>query len=197
MSKAKRYYNLIHVEPEGYLPKKGSHRFGLKFQSKSHRNGKSAAVIQMNGSMAGPTEKKNKWKCDSTIGKVLSWCYENPANPIDIVHCLNLFSYVDPHPKNLSGMNEKALNSVKNDNWIKTICKDVDYIILAHGNCKGIDKVIVDKRIKQVLKWLEKYDLYRVGELTNKGNPKHGRSWNNSPVLTLHREKVDIIEYIS
>ncbi|MFF2752789.1 DUF1643 domain-containing protein [Psychrobacillus sp. NPDC058041] len=188
MSKAKKYYDLIHVEPHGYIPRIGLHRFGLTFKSKEPHHGKSVAVIQMNGSKAGPKEKK-KWKCDSTIGKVLSWCYENPKTPFETVHCLNLFSYVDPHPENLMYLDKATLNKIENDYWIKHVCENIDYIILAYGDCKGIDSMIVQNRINDVLAWLEKYDLYRVGDLTKKGNPKHGRSWNYSPLLTLHKNR--------
>jgi len=190
LSKAKKYYNLIDVEPKGYVIQVGSHRYGLTFQTKKPRNGKSAAVIQMNGSTAGPRENKKDWRCDSTIGKVLCWCYENPNHRFDLVHCLNLFSYVDPHPGNLTKLNINTLNKVANDNWIKNVCKKVDYIILAYGDCKGIDPAIVKRRINQVLNWLEKYDLYQVGDLTDKRNPKHGRAWNYSPLLTLHRKSI-------
>lgn len=187
MSKAKKYYNLINVEPKGYIPQIGSHRFGLTFKTKNPHHGKSVAVIQMNCSTAGLLKDQKSWNCDPTIGKVLSWCYENSDNPFETVHCLNLFSIVDPNPVNLSGLGIKALNKKENDDWIQKVCKDVDCIIIAYGDCKGIDFNIVKKRTNHVLKWLEKYDIHRVGNLNKSGNPKHGRAWNYKPLLTLHR----------
>lgn len=144
----------------------------------------------MNGSIAGPIEGKESWKCDPTIGKVLCWCYENPENPIETVHCLNLFSMVDPHPGNLTELSIKALNNTENDDWIKDVCDSMNYIILAYGDCKGIDSEIVRERTTQVLEWFEEYNLYRVGDLTKNGNPKHGRAWNYKPSLTLHRNAI-------
>lgn len=188
LSKAKKFYDLVNVEPQGYVSKVGTHRYGLTFKSKQPHYGNSVAVIQMNGSKAGPREKM-KWKCDATIGKVLCWCYKNPKTPFETVHCLNLFSYVEPHPEKLLELDEKTLNAIENDNWIKHVCDNVDYIILAYGDCNGIDPMIVESRVNDVLAWLETYDLYRVGEPTNKGNPKHGRAWNNNPLLKLHKNR--------
>ncbi|MEH7885633.1 DUF1643 domain-containing protein [Bacillus sp. JJ1609] len=189
MSKVKHYYNLINVEPQGYIPDVGLHRFLLQFKTKKPHGGRSVAVIQMNGAKAGPTKKGiSKWNADSTIGKVLTWCYENPATPFEVVYCLNLFSYVDPKSEHLSKVEASLLNSPLNDFWIREACSSVDQIIIAYGDCKGIDIKIVNNRIKSVLHMLTDKNLFRVGDLTKKGNPRHGRSWNNNPQLVLHKK---------
>lgn len=72
MAKSKRYFDLECVDPENYRYTPGNHRYGLKFRSKKHRNGRAVAVIQMNGSTANWTSDKSDWKPDSTIGKVLN-----------------------------------------------------------------------------------------------------------------------------
>jgi hypothetical protein len=187
MSKAKRYYDLIFVKPEGYLPGIGSHRYGLFFQAKNPHGGKSVAIIQLNGSITGPNGQGSNWNIDPTIGKVLTWCYENEDYPFEYVHCLNLFSYIDPHPTNLSDFNLNILNHPDNDAWIIEACEEVDNIIVAYGDCEGINPEVALNRVIEVLSLLENKHLYRVGDPTQSGNPQHGRRWNKKPTMQLHR----------
>lgn len=188
MSKAKKYYELIAVEPKNYQYKADSHRYVLSFQSKAPLDGKSAAVIQMNGSTASPKNNGRGWVSDPTIGKVLTWCYENNHQNFDVVHCMNMFSYVETHPNKLKTMNSGELNTPSNDYFLETVCKSVDFVILAYGDCKGIDPEIVSNRKKEVLDLLQGLELFNVGQLTKKKNPRHGRSWNNNPELMLYRK---------
>lgn len=190
-ARSKTYYDLEQVEPEAYEYKEGNHRYGLKFVTKKHQGGKTAAIIQMNGSTTNWIDGKNDWTPDATIGKVLCWCYENQQTPFDIVHCLNLWSYVDKNPKGLTGKNNENLNHPKNDVWIAQICEHIDYVIIAYGDCKGVDRGVFKERKTQLLELLNSKDLHQVGELTTKGkNPKHGRGWNGNPSLKLFRENV-------
>ncbi|WP_433619222.1 DUF1643 domain-containing protein [Paenibacillus cellulositrophicus] len=182
MSKSKTLYDLKQVEPEGYSYFPGNHRFGLKFclKKRNHLCDKSIAVIQMNGSSAGWSKTKRSWVSDPTIGKVLCWCGEQGYNT---VHCLNLWSYVDKNPLNLIGLPNTVLNKFENDLWIKKICDSVDVVVLAHGNCNGVNWSFFEERKREILQLLQSIKLFHVGELNNSGNPKHGRSWNGKPKL--------------
>jgi hypothetical protein len=190
-AKSKSYYQLKNVEPQNYVYQPGNHRYVLTFRSIQPHGGRRAAVIQMNGSTTNESADKTDWVPDPTIGKVLCWCYENKCQPFEVVHCLNIWSYVDTSPNNLNGKSNDVLNNGLNDKWIAQICDEVDFIIIAHGDCKGIDREVVALRKQQLGKLLENYDLYQVGEPTKKGNnPRHGRSWNGKPKLQLFRSKL-------
>lgn len=186
LARSKGYYKLVKVKPKNYEYKVGNHRFVLKFKSLQPNGGKSVAIIQMNGSTTNwIDESKEDWSPDPTIGKVLCWCHENKQTPFEIVYCLNMWSIVDKDPKGLKGQNNNTLNDDRNDKWIAHICKGVDYVIVAHGDCKGMDSLVLNGRKEQLGRLLMGCDLYRVGELTRKGNPRHGRGWNGSPTLAF------------
>lgn len=173
MSKAKKFYDLVRVEPENYAYNVGNHRFGLEFhlkQTKKTQRKSVVAVIQMNGSITDWTDsKKTEWKVNPTIGKVLCWCSKQG---FDVVHCLNLWSYVDKNPLNLIGKSNSVLN------------KHADKIILAYGNCYGILPSEFMERKKKINSIIKTKKVYHVGPL-NKGSntSKHGRYWNGNPEL--------------
>lgn len=185
-AKSKEYYRLVRVKPKDYKYVVGEHRYVLKFESNELRQGKSAAIIQMNGSTTNwIDENKEEWSPDPTIGKVLCWCHENKQVLLDNIYCLNMWSTVDKNPSGLKGKVNETLNNAKNDKWIAKICKNVDYVIVAHGDCNGVDPLVLKERKEQLGKLLLGCDLYHVGELTKKGNPRHGRGWNSNPLLNV------------
>ncbi|MCK6075391.1 DUF1643 domain-containing protein [Paenibacillus silvae] len=186
MSKARKLYNLVHVEPKGYIYVIGNHRYGLEFRlkNKKKKNKESVAVIQMNGSSTNwdDINTQGHWKADSTIGKVLCWCGKRKY---DVVHCLNLWSYVDNNPSNLTGKSNDILNELENDLWIEQVLEKVDIIILAYGDCLGVDESTFKERKKKLKEMLlyKKSKIFCVGGLNESGNPKHGRVWNDEPEL--------------
>lgn len=183
-ARSKDYYRLVQVEPKDYEYNVGNHRYVLKFESIESREGKSAAIIQMNGSTTNwMDESKVDWSPDPTIGKVLCWCYENKQTSFDTVYCLNMWSFVNKDPNGLKGISNEKLNKAENDEWISQICKNVGYVIVAYGDCKGIDPEVISERKEQLFKLLQDTVLYHVGALTMKGNPRHGRAWNMKPSL--------------
>lgn len=185
-AKAKDCYFLTTVCPKSYTRGVEKHRFLLTFDSYCKGNGKSVAIIQMNSSTAGP--RKQDWKIgvkshfalDSTLGKALCWCHKHR---FDRIHFLNLFSYVDPNPRSLANKTLAQLNKPENDSKITEACANTDYIILAYGDCIGVQESIVDERLEAVRKLLSDKAVYHVGELTQNGNPRHGRSWNDDPQI--------------
>ncbi|WP_172963968.1 DUF1643 domain-containing protein [Paenibacillus sp. Cedars] len=184
-ARSKDYYRLIRIKPDDYSYTVGRHRYVLKFESVVPRNCMSVAIIQMNGSSTDWKDaNKLDWSPDPTIGKVLCWCNDNEQEIFDKIYCLNLWSYADPQPRGLRGKGNAELNHAVNDKWITKICKNVDYVIIAHGDCNGVDSHVFKQRKEQLNKLLRGCDLYHVGELTKKGNnPRHGRGWNGDPSL--------------
>lgn len=122
----------------------------------------------MNCSTTGHTEESigtDNWRINPTIGKILIWCYEKY---IEFVNCLNLFSFVDPHPTNLINLRIDELNDVENNSWIENVCGEVDQVIFAYGDCEGIDEEIFNNRKDEILDLLGNKDIYNVGALTEK-----------------------------
>ncbi|WP_433619216.1 DUF1643 domain-containing protein [Paenibacillus cellulositrophicus] len=187
MSKSKKLYNLVHVEPENYIYFVDNHRYGLTFSLKERTNssGNSVAIIQMNGSSAGWNKERKDWNSDSTIGKVLCWCKEHGY---ETVHFLNLWSYVDKDPKNLKGKSNSELNKPENDMWIQQVCNSVNDVILAYGNCVEINYVVFEERKREIAQLLKSKKLFHVGDLNGSNNPKHGRAWNGKPKLNEFKE---------
>lgn len=157
-----------------------NYRYLLSFESRNNPIDESVAVILMNPSIAGLYNGVEK--VDRTIGKVLCWCNSNGFYKVDI---LNLFPYREQNPQLLLNLPVNILmgNQQKCDQQIISACNSADKIIIAWGDCDGVSQNIFQNRVNAIFGLININKVYHVGAKTNAGNPRHGRRWNQNPLL--------------
>ncbi|HDR7869740.1 TPA: DUF1643 domain-containing protein [Bacillus wiedmannii] len=183
------------------------HRFSMTIPFWGRRDGGHAVVILKNPSKAGKLDEDNRKLSDDTIYKVLDYLYKHENNYAKVT-ILNLFSIYGPVFKNIATQIEKVeeLSVDKNQEVLSNIIKSYnpqkDVIILAWGGYPDLndkkmkEKIGEDKkaeikkfykhRINEVEKMLKDITVYKVGKLTGKGFPAHGKSWYDYEALTIY-----------
>lgn len=170
-----RYRQVVRCEPG-----RGPYRYLLEIElhPRSSRQAPLVAVLK-NPSTADAT------RSDPTIGKVEAWARGQGFHRIII---LNLFARRATHPSELNALHMQAAVGPQNDAFLRHAARLSRTIIVGWGNPNGIDPAVYQRRIEEVLSLLKGHPLYRVGDLTRAGYPRHGLHWNPGlPLLPYPR----------
>ncbi len=128
-------------------------------------------VILKNPSAASAT------RSDPTVGKVEAWAR---AHGFGRVIYTNLFAYRSSVPSALHGLPYELIVGPENDEALRQAGGQADVVVAAWGNPHGIDRVVYDRRIREVLEIIRGQRLFMVGSQTRLGYPRHGLFWRLS-----------------
>lgn len=163
---------VIRCVPEIY----GTHRYLLEIKLGDGPSlNPRLAVILKNPSTADAT------KSDPTIGKVEAWARRR--NFASLLY-INLFAVRSTQPTALNAWDYAYTVGPDNDFYIREAVIQADTVVVAWGNCNGIEPPRYDRRISEVLALLDGCRLQSVGAPTRQGYPRHGLLWNNEPELS-------------
>ena len=140
-------------------------------------------VIQKNPSHA------SAFRSDATVGKVEAWARRQQQHHIAVITYINLFARRASVAATLNGYAYDDCVGLENNDHIKDAAKQADLLVAAWGNPNGYERDPYDCRVAEVVRLLAGYDLYRVGPLTQRGYPRHGRLWNGDPELAMWRSR--------
>lgn len=150
----------------------GLYRYWLEI--KLPGDGLALSVIMKNPSTASAS------RSDATIGKVEAWASRRNYRAVTIV---NLFGYRSPYPEKLNDFDYAFIVGAENDFYIRKALAENEVTIAAWGNANGINPLFYSRRINEILQLVGTTPLKIVGELTQQGQPRHARVWNNNPPL--------------
>lgn len=137
-------------------------------------------IVQKNPSLADAT------RSDPTAGKVEAWARRHGFAAVIYV---NLFALRSPYPRAVNRVPMAEAVGPENDDALARACAAGDVVVTAWGNPNGIGAVRYAARVAEVLDRLEGEAtvLYRVGDLTRAGHPRHGLHWNAGASLQRWR----------
>ena len=136
-----------------------------------------AAVILKNPSAADIRA------ADSTIRKVETYIYHHLEDVLQL-SILNIFGLRATDTLDLNReyeiQGEDAVIGPENDETIRKVIADADYVVVAWGNRSGIDSALYEKRVRDMIALLSGAGRNRVFEVRGKKEtvqPLHGMMW--------------------
>jgi hypothetical protein len=113
---------------------------------------------------------------DPTTGKVEAWARRHGFTSVTY---LNLFALRSPYPQRVNIVAYDAAVGERNDVVLAENMRWAETLVAAWGNPNGIAIERYQRRIDELAQMIERQGclLYRVGELTQAGYPRHGLQW--------------------
>ncbi len=163
---------------EGTCIADGDYRWLMEVQLRRENETKPCLVVILKNPSTADVHRS-----DPTVGKVEAWARRQHF--VRIVF-LNLFARRGAHPEQLTNISYDDLVGKECDRYIREGLRKAngrdDMIVLACGDPpEGWNVDGFRRRLQEVRVLIGNHRVFVVGDLTQRGYPRHGLMWNGSP----------------